>query len=169
MQLVSSGQLIENSVVRLDDFCCNEVKGRKIIIVLGIEVLQREAAKLGNPTNYEAAAVGGAPVNVAPAPSAAYGNPAQNQYQAGAPQANPYMAQQQQPQQDVKPSYQGGYQPPQQQQQQFGGNSAVARDNSNQNYLPIRALNMYQNRWVRRPFVCRLCVLWFTCPQSRNG
>lgn len=150
-ELVISGQLIENSVVRLLDFLCNDVKGRKILIILGVDILQQHAQKMGNPINFESGAVGGAPVDVKPAPSAAYGQQQQpqqqqQQYQAPAQQSNPYMAggQQQQQQQNQ------GYRPPQQQQQQqqFGGGAAVARDAGNQNFLPIRALNQYQNRWV---------------------
>jgi hypothetical protein len=79
--LVTSGQLIANSVVRLQDYLCNEVQGRKILIILAVDIVQKDAERLGNPTNFESTARPAGPVDVKPVPSAAYGNQQHQQQQ----------------------------------------------------------------------------------------
>ena len=78
--LVQSGQLRENSVIRVDDFMKNDVAGRPIVILLRAEVLSGSephcqfpdpGGRIGNPVDHNSAAAGaaaGAPA--APAASA---------------------------------------------------------------------------------------------------
>jgi hypothetical protein len=55
-------------VIRLTDYVCNEVNGKKIIIALGVEPLRQEQAAVGNPVNVNRGAQGPA----VPAPAGAW-------------------------------------------------------------------------------------------------
>lgn len=48
-QLVLSEKLLLHSLVRLQDYICNEVQNKRIIIILNLDVLGKLPAKLGNP------------------------------------------------------------------------------------------------------------------------
>lgn len=67
-ELITSGTLKLNCIVCLKQYICNEVQGRKIVIVLDLEVTGMESERIGNPVNISASK-GGAVVK--PAPSAA--------------------------------------------------------------------------------------------------
>ena len=55
--LVEQGQLDRNSVVRVTQYTSNVVQNRKIIILLGLEVIETHVPhRLGNPQNIDAAA-----------------------------------------------------------------------------------------------------------------
>jgi len=67
-QLITSATLKLNCIVCLKQYICNEVQGRKIVIVLDLEVTGMENDRIGNPVNISG---GKAHVAAKPAPSAA--------------------------------------------------------------------------------------------------
>merc|ERR1719460_1372242 len=67
-QLITSATLKLNCIVCLKQYICNEVQGRKIVIVLDLEVTGMESDRIGNPVNISG---GKAHVAAKPAPSAA--------------------------------------------------------------------------------------------------
>lgn len=94
-ELVHTEQLKDNCIVALNDYICNLMANKKIIIVLNLQVLQKDAAKIGNPQHYdkvfpngppggEGGAVGGPPPQQqAPPQQQQYGGPPQGGYNAG--------------------------------------------------------------------------------------
>lgn len=93
--LIESEQIRNLCVVKLTEKVCNTVQDRRVIIVIGLEVVRQEANKIGEPVNVEsalggAAAAGGAPAAAAPAAAAVKpAAPAQPAAPAG---GNPYAA-----------------------------------------------------------------------------
>ncbi|KAL6624796.1 hypothetical protein ACP70R_032117 [Stipagrostis hirtigluma subsp. patula] len=51
--LVSDGALRRGTVVRLLDYICSFLQGRRFIIVVQLEILQTECALVGSPTSYD--------------------------------------------------------------------------------------------------------------------
>ncbi|XP_040380009.1 replication protein A 70 kDa DNA-binding subunit C-like [Oryza brachyantha] len=51
--LVKDGTLRPGTVVQLTDFMCNTIQGKRIIIVVKLDVLQNDCAIIGNPKHYE--------------------------------------------------------------------------------------------------------------------
>ncbi|XP_072987756.1 replication protein A 70 kDa DNA-binding subunit A-like [Typha latifolia] len=51
--VVKSGALQKGSIVQLNEFICNVIQGRRIIIVINLEVLRGESAMIGNPKTYD--------------------------------------------------------------------------------------------------------------------
>ncbi|KAF0924124.1 hypothetical protein E2562_008441 [Oryza meyeriana var. granulata] len=51
--LVKDGTLRPGTIVHLNDFMCNTIQGKRIIIVVKLDVLQNECAMIGNPKHYE--------------------------------------------------------------------------------------------------------------------
>jgi replication factor A1 len=74
--LIDSGDFKELSVIRLKDYMVNTVKQRKIVVLLGVEVLEVASDKLGNPQYIDQPKAEGAAPSAAPAaPSAQNANP----------------------------------------------------------------------------------------------
>ena len=124
---VDSKEVQLNSVVKLTNFITNMVQERKIIIVLGIEVLNTADGRIGAPISVDKAgdqAAAAAPVQQQAAPAAV---PAPPQRAAAPQRHNPYAG-----------GGGGG----------GGGGGAVASNDANVRFVPISALNPYQNRWT---------------------
>ena len=83
-QLVVDGAIDKHVVVKLTSFVANSVQGRKLIIILNLDIVPYDGDRIGNPTNVEAAVQNGvakpAVKTEAAAPQAARG---------GAPQRAP--------------------------------------------------------------------------------
>lgn len=139
--VVDSGELQQDSIVRVNDFMNNNIQGRNIAIILEIEVLGTATQRLGQPKEFSKS--GTAPGTSAPA--------------APAPMYNrtntPHMAQQQQ---DVKPSPQRSaghnpYTPPKSSMNR--SNAPIVQANAagtpgSTPITPISRLSLYQNRWT---------------------
>ncbi|KAL6634291.1 hypothetical protein ACP70R_026962 [Stipagrostis hirtigluma subsp. patula] len=52
--LVRDGNLRAGAIVHLNEFICNLIQGKRIVIVLKLEILQSECAIIGTPKLYEA-------------------------------------------------------------------------------------------------------------------
>ncbi|KAL6624800.1 hypothetical protein ACP70R_032121 [Stipagrostis hirtigluma subsp. patula] len=52
-RLVSDGALRRGSVVRVLDYICSAVLGRRVIVLIRLEILQSECALIGSPITYE--------------------------------------------------------------------------------------------------------------------
>jgi replication factor A1 len=159
-ELVLSGQMVDNSIITVQEFVMSNLQGKKVIIVLNLDVNQTSADRIGNPVGFETSE----PLADAstPAPSTSFGQQSSSygqQQQSFQQQQQPYggnsygQQPQQQPyqQQQQQQPYGGGYG---QQQQSYGGgygssssgfSSAPADDVP---VFPISALNPYNNRWT---------------------
>jgi replication factor A1 len=123
--LIDNQTLSVNCIVQIKEYICNQVQGRKIVIVLQLDVMQPATDKIGNPSNVETAAAQPVPTSAAPQYQQQQQAPAQN-YQA--PQANNTYQQNNNPYN--KPS------------------APVVKNEGNVNVQPIASLNPYQNRWT---------------------
>jgi len=119
--MVLDGTITQHSVVRLTEYIINEVRGKRIVIVLKMEVMGGPLdAVIGTPTDFDSGAE-----NVAP------------------------QHQQQQAQHQQQPKQEPAYKPPQQQPQvhpqqpQYEG-----EDISQHRLLPIKLLTPYRQRWT---------------------
>ncbi|KAH8099587.1 replication factor-a protein [Cristinia sonorae] len=72
--LVDEGQIIKNTICRLDKFTCNMVQDKRLLIVLNMTVLEQSAMKMGSPQGLQIA-----PGDAAATPSTAHHTPAVNQ------------------------------------------------------------------------------------------
>ncbi|KAG0479184.1 hypothetical protein HPP92_013903 [Vanilla planifolia] len=52
--IVKSGQLQKGSIVKLNEFFCNTIQGRRIIIVMSMQVLVEQSKVIGEPNSYDA-------------------------------------------------------------------------------------------------------------------
>ncbi|KAL6619664.1 hypothetical protein ACP70R_034803 [Stipagrostis hirtigluma subsp. patula] len=52
-RLVSDGDLRRGSVVRVLDYICSAVQGRRVIVLIQLEILQSECTLIGSPVSYE--------------------------------------------------------------------------------------------------------------------
>ncbi|KAJ3676427.1 hypothetical protein LUZ60_003839 [Juncus effusus] len=57
--LVKEGSLKHGSVVKLHEFICNDIQNRKIVILIGLNILQTDCEVIGNAKAYDTA--GGSP------------------------------------------------------------------------------------------------------------
>ncbi|OAY69163.1 replication protein A 70 kDa DNA-binding subunit A-like [Ananas comosus] len=81
--IVKSGSLQKGSIVQLNEYICNVIQGRRIIIIINLEVLRGESEMIGNPKTYDnnatSASQNRAPVSALPStvdqPSKATINP----------------------------------------------------------------------------------------------
>lgn len=123
-ELVNDGKLQPKCIVRLNEYICNTVHGRRIVIVLSIELTGPPLAQtIGTPQNIEDVGGGAA----APAPvAAAPARPAPQQQQS-----RPF-----QPQNTGRGGGGSG--------SSFGGPSPSLAEGT----MPIKGLNPYQNRWT---------------------
>lgn len=151
--LVLDGQLRENAIICVDDKVVSNVGGKVVIIVIGVSVLGKANAVIGNPqvagagsnnasnnTNNSHGAV-----NPPPAMRANANQPPQSLRPQQSGQTRQYAQPGQQQQQNpVNQTQQGGYRQNGPVVQQREMNTGAG----NERILPIRALNMYQSRWV---------------------
>eukprot|EP00824_Muranothrix_gubernata_P012816 TRINITY_DN269_c2_g1_i1.p2 TRINITY_DN269_c2_g1~~TRINITY_DN269_c2_g1_i1.p2 ORF type:complete len:674 (-),score=142.68 TRINITY_DN269_c2_g1_i1:320-2305(-) len=173
-ELIRSGRLAPRCVVQLQEYICNVVQSRRIVIVLNLDVVSAPLDKvIGSPTSIDSAAAGdgtnaqaGAPAGGArPAPPTTApmftGPPAAPAYgQAPAPsygQASTTAAPPMRPPPAAVPPVQPmqgsnfygnvpqvGTHTPA--PRPLGGTGASAMDT--QHVFPISSLNPYQNRWT---------------------
>lgn len=159
--LVSAGQVRDNAVVTVREFISNDVSGKKVVILLNIEVVPWEGGRIGDP----AEGGGAAP---APTPSAgpmygrnaqgsgqnAYGN--QGGYGAGGGYGKP-AAQATNPSPQKSNPYggggaRGGYAPVQRSSgvaaQSYGASRLGGMGGTEGPITPISSLNMYQSQWT---------------------
>ncbi|KAG0481738.1 hypothetical protein HPP92_012596 [Vanilla planifolia] len=55
-EIVKSGHLQKGSIVRLTEFFCNTIQGRRIIIVMSMQVLVEKSEVIGEPRSYDTSA-----------------------------------------------------------------------------------------------------------------
>lgn len=146
--LVISEEIAARSVVRLDEFICNNVHDRQIAIILGLSSMgPPQQVMFGNPVAIEkpgaGAPAGGAAPTAQPLAQANYVKP---QAPPVAPSSNPYQQpQQQQQQQQFQPT--AAAPPSRAPQQAFQMQRAPVQHDAN--LFPLKALNPYQNqRWT---------------------
>ena len=139
-QLVASGQIADNALIRVNDYMNNLVQNKNVIILLAVEVVNSQyGQKIGNPSDIEAdpSAKAGAGAGAGGAQplynttNAAVGQQ-QNAYVKPEPSSNPYGG---------GNMNRGG-----------GGSAPIVRSttSSGQNIIPIAQLNLYMNRWAIR-------------------
>jgi replication factor A1 len=139
-QLVTSGEMCVNSLISLNTYSLNDMAGKKVMIVLKVNVVQKDADKVGDPKDV----VTGVSASSSSSSNAPPAQKQQQQQQQQAPrqQAPPMASYGQQSAPPSAPSYGGG----------GGGSSnqhgAVQRADPGQLFQPIEALNPYQNRWT---------------------
>lgn len=140
-QLVASGQIADNALIRVNDYMNNLVQNKNVIILLAVEVVNSQyGQKIGNPSDIEAdpSAKAGAGAGAGGAQplynttNAAVGQQ-QNAYVKPEPSSNPYGG--------ANMNRGGG-----------GGSAPIVRNttSSGQNIIPIAQLNLYMNRWAIR-------------------
>mmetsp|Transcript_27892 Transcript_27892/g.39242 ORF Transcript_27892/g.39242 Transcript_27892/m.39242 type:complete len:642 (-) Transcript_27892:59-1984(-) len=148
--MVHSGQIADNSIVRVDDFMNNSVQNRTVIIVLGLTVMDTTAERIGSPVDIEKS--GGSASSAAPArpmynrtnqaPDNAQSSVSKPQAPTSRGNSNPYGGGQS--------NY--GNQNKNQNQNRYSGSSAPIVPSSSVGggppITPISQLNMYQNRWT---------------------
>ncbi|KAI9482714.1 MAG: hypothetical protein EXX96DRAFT_555382 [Benjaminiella poitrasii] len=117
--LVEEGKLKRNSIVTLNDFVCNPLQNRKILIILNFDIVQTDVdSKIGTPTTLE---------GHLPSTNSSTSVSSSNQ-------PSPVIRQ------ESSPSL--GNQSP-----SFGFNNSGANMQLEANLTPIKNLNPYQTRW----------------------
>lgn len=122
--LVHSGSLSKNCIIRLNAFQPNVVKGKKILVILDLEVLEAYQDKIGQPQALD------------PAPEAQDGQAQQAQQPQGV-SANGFYG--------AKPAQQQPVQAPQRSLPSRANGSSNA---SHGNLYPIEALSPYAHKWT---------------------
>lgn len=132
---VAEGALQVNSVVRMRDFICNEVSGKRIIIMLLIDILGNAEGKVGNPVNVDDLAA--APAAAAPAQAApAAAPPPQSSFGGGGGGGGGGWS-------GAPVSKKSGISP-------TGIKPAAGRGGSSSRFRDISSINPYQSGWVIR-------------------
>ncbi|EIW60181.1 replication factor-a protein [Trametes versicolor FP-101664 SS1] len=116
--LVEEEQILKHSIAVIEKFTCNLVQGKKLLIILALRVVQKEAEKIGNPVGIQARA--GGSIEAQASPSAAV---------TPAPAASTKPAVSAAPAQSSRQPTQGNR----------GGRTAI---------YPIESLSPYQNHWT---------------------
>ena len=124
-QLVNNGEMCVNSLISLGTYSLNDMGGKKVMIVLKVNVVQKDAEKIGNPKDI---------VNGATSTSGGVPHP-------------PPQPQQPQRQQPSAPMTSYGQQPSHS-APATSSYGAVQRADPGQLFQPIESLNPYQNRWT---------------------
>ncbi|CAN0355303.1 unnamed protein product [Pylaiella littoralis] len=182
-EMISNGDLQEMCIIKLTDYIVNVVQNKRLIILLKLEVSSGPTQKIGDPINIaEDSSAGNPPMQQQPQQSntGPYGGgakPNAGQYGGGdvKPKVsnNPYG-----PKQTSNPYAGGGYgnnrsggsnnsygrggggatNNPYANRSGSGGGSnsgPVQRQSQDSMYVPISALNPYQNRWTIKARVTR--------------
>ncbi|THH11089.1 hypothetical protein EW146_g8166 [Bondarzewia mesenterica] len=50
--LVEENLIGKNTIAQLEKFSCNVIQGKRLVVILSLRVVQKEAAKIGNPTVF---------------------------------------------------------------------------------------------------------------------
>jgi replication factor A1 len=135
------GPVKQDCIIRVDDFMCNEVSSRHVIILLGITVLAYTEERIGAPVDFEKGISGSA---AAPAPPQPLYNSTNNLSASAA--NNVYMA-------PERPSSHGGGNNPYGRivspSKASSPTAPIVRStNIAAGITPIASLNMYNNRWT---------------------
>jgi len=149
-QLIHSKQVMDNTIIKLNDFMNNNVKGKIVIIVLGLEVINKDPGeKIGMPVEL-GNVMSNTPSATPPQPM--YNNV--NKYNSsGAGQKPDNVSSNNNNSYNNKPSSN----PYGQAQNRYGSSqnktsaAPVMRQSTSatgQPITPIAGLNMYQNRWT---------------------
>mmetsp|Transcript_21096 Transcript_21096/g.29794 ORF Transcript_21096/g.29794 Transcript_21096/m.29794 type:complete len:643 (-) Transcript_21096:211-2139(-) len=148
--LVHSGEISDNSIVRVDDFMNNSVQNRTVIIVLGLTVMDTNAERIGAPVDIEKAGGGGASSSSSTA-KPMYNRTNQvvpNQQSSSNSIAKPDPARSG----NSNPYGGSGGQSNYGNQNRYSGSSAPIVPSNTMGggppITPISQLNMYQNRWT---------------------
>jgi len=139
-ELVDSGALQNLALLRVTYFMVNEVSGKRIVIIINCDVLRTAPGVLGSPIDLKKQTPfsGAAPAAPAPAPIPNYSSTAaqpQTSSYNSAPSSN-YAQAKSEPMNYGRAAFGGGNAAPTQ------------RMNGTDRFIPIAALNPYQNRWT---------------------
>lgn len=156
-ELVKNKHVDKCSVVRLNEYLCNAVQGRKIVIILGLEPLGVVPLQ-GHPMDYEKSLKAGQDNGVGQPPAVVRQT---NTVQQQPGNSNAYMGGMAQPGGNTPGNYsnpvQTGYGNPAPQntyaqpippQYNMKSSGPVVRNEAPAKIMKIRALNPYQNRWT---------------------
>eukprot|EP01083_Nonionella_stella_P070730 189385_1 len=142
--LVNSKRLQKFTVIQLKEWVCNNIKGKKICVVIQCDVIRQMQAGVGKPRN--ALNPNQPPHNPQISPNRAQNRPAAPQNQQAFHQRNTYNNQNQSNfNSNPNNNYRGG-----------GGGGGYGNNNNNyannygsnvQNVQPVSSLNPYQNSW----------------------
>ena len=153
-QVMKNTGVQQDCIIRVDEYMCNEVSNRHVIILLGITVLEQATGRIGTPIDIEkAAGVATHPAPI-PAPQPLYNSTNYSTTTSHHPSA---MDTVKSTSSNERPGSTGSgtnpygrlvspQQPPHQQQQ--SSNQPIVRANVSSGITPIAALNMYNNRWT---------------------
>eukprot|EP00742_Colponemidia_sp_Colp-10_P012309 GILJ01013801.1.p1 GENE.GILJ01013801.1~~GILJ01013801.1.p1 ORF type:complete len:633 (-),score=108.41 GILJ01013801.1:50-1948(-) len=163
---VLSHELQQHCIVRLNDFVCNTISGRKIIIILSLDVLNGPVPVIGSPEKLDStsqapittSAVASAPPQQPPYPMAAAAAAAASNGN-GTHRQNPAT----QTNNRTPPDRFGST-------LARGGSSAVSRTPSSSTMYPIKALNPFQNRWtIKARVTSKTDLKSWSNAQGRSG
>jgi replication factor A1 len=136
---VENDELRAFSILKLSTYSLNNMAGKKVMIVLKVQIVQRDAAQIGTPVD----------VGIGGGAAAPHAPPQQQQQPAFQQQAPPPQARQAAPSYGQQAAYGGQAQvKPEPSSYGGGGGGAVARAEPGGVYQPIDSLNPYQNRWT---------------------
>jgi replication factor A1 len=146
--LVTSGQIADNTIVRVRDYMNNLIQDRNVIILLGIDIVSTPGSKVGEPTDVELILKqqGGVQpaakplynnTNTMSAPNNSYGGAAVKP--EGRSAGNPYGG-----------NSSGAANPYGGSRSMGGGSAPIARISGASNVTPIAQLNLYMSRWTIR-------------------
>lgn len=160
--LINQGQIQVFSLVRLNDFICNKLQNKRILIILNLDVIATLPDKIGNPTGIDAAMAN----RVAGQENAIHNNPVFPAPAAGMGPMSSNVHPQNQINQPIqsfpmqKPAGGGGFgggawnTPSSNSTNPYsmGSSGVMSRVNSNpaSMYRPIQTINPYQNGWTIR-------------------
>ena len=82
-ELIETDRLKKFAIVKLTEYICNNVQNRKIVIILGMEILRSTAEKIGEPFAVEKAGANPPQASAAPAAPRSYGSVAPSAPEAG--------------------------------------------------------------------------------------
>lgn len=148
--LVKENTLRDFCFIQAKEFMNNIVQGKRVIILLGLEVVGYENAKIGNPSDIEKSDnKAGITAQAPPSAQPMYGNQQYNNNTNTNPVPQNAYSNNNSSNNNNNSRAQPSHSNP------YGGSSPakapIVRSSdgiSQQNYTPISALNMYQNRWT---------------------
>eukprot|EP00743_Colponemidia_sp_Colp-15_P012089 GILK01013646.1.p1 GENE.GILK01013646.1~~GILK01013646.1.p1 ORF type:complete len:644 (+),score=126.93 GILK01013646.1:77-2008(+) len=174
---VLSHELQQHCIVRLNDFVCNTISGRKIIIILSLDVLNGPVPVIGSPEKLD-------PTSQTPTPSVSRTDTAataaataaaahQPPYPMAAASNGMNGTSKQHPSTPTSTHTQANSRTP---PDRFGstltrgGSSAVSRTPSSSTLYPIKALNPFQNRWtIKARVTSKTDLKSWSNAQGRSG
>jgi len=156
--LVTEEQIRVNAAVRLNEFLCNVVQNRRIIIILNIEVVGYMSDRIGQPVSIEAA---GAPKQQAPPQNQKYNPQGGNNFENQKPNLNVPPQTAAPMKQDNKSNFNRPGNAPMQQNRsgpgmqggaptQRGAGGYTTKSDGAGHYSTLKSINPYNNRWTIR-------------------